>query len=112
MLATLSDPKGGRRFIAQKSSLRPLELRNTSPAIFFLPLNYTLYYFFDGDVYFLEVQLIYNVVLVSGIQQNDLVIHTYFYILFHSFSIMVYCRVLNIVSCAIQWDLVVHPLYI
>ena len=28
-------------------------------------------------IYFIEVQLIYNVVLVSGGQQNDLVIHTY-----------------------------------
>ena len=45
----------------------------------------------------------YNSMLVSGIQQSDSVI---------LFSIMVYYRILNMVSCAIQEDLVVyHSVY-
>ena len=50
----------------------------------------------------IEVQLIYNVVLVSTVQQRDSVIHIHIYILFHIFSIMVYPRILNIVPCSIQ----------
>ena len=48
--------------------------------------------------------------LISAIEQSDSVIHIlhYFYILF---SIMVYHRILKIVACAIQWDLVVYPIY-
>ena len=49
--------------------------------------------------------LIYNVVLVSGIQQNDSVIHIYMYIyifFFRFFSIIGYYKILNIVPCAIQ----------
>ena len=41
--------------------------------------------------YFIEVQLIYNVVLISAIQQSDSVIHIYIYTFFFIlFSIMVY----------------------
>ena len=50
-----------------------------------------------------EVELIYNVVLISTAQQSDLVMHTYihaFFVIF--FSIMFYYRILNIVPCAIQ----------
>ena len=43
----------------------------------------------------IEVELVYNVVLISAIQQNESVIHTYFSIFF---SIMVYHRILNIVQ--------------
>ena len=53
---------------------------------------------------------IYNVVLISSVQKSDPVIHTYIYIyilFFNILSIMVYHRMLNIVLCAIQWDLVV-----
>ena len=48
----------------------------------------------------IEVELIYNVVLVSGVQKSDSVIHIYilFQILFHDS----YYKILNIVSCAIQ----------
>ena len=62
-------------------------------------------------IYFIEVQLIYTVVLISAVQQSDSVIHmyTFFFILF---SIMVYHRILNIVPCAVQQDLVVYPSYI
>ena len=52
------------------------------------------------------MQLIYNVMLASGIQQSDSVIYIcifiYFYVIFHVLSIMVYCRILNMVFCAIQ----------
>ena len=50
-----------------------------------------------------EVELIYNVVLISTAQQSDLVMHTYIYafsVIF--FSIVFYYRILNIVPCAIQ----------
>ena len=61
--------------------------------------------------------------LISVVQQSDSVlyiyiytyththIYIYIYILFHILSIMVYHRVLNIVPCAIQEDLV-YPFYI
>ena len=43
---------------------------------------------------FLEVQLIYNVVLISAVHQNDLVTYMYtFFFIF--FSIVVYCRIVN-----------------
>ena len=50
-------------------------------------------------IYFIEVKLIYNVVLISAVQQSDSVIHISFFIFF---SIMVYHKILNIVPCAIQ----------
>ena len=54
-----------------------------------------------ADVFFfIEVQLIYNVVLISAVQQSDSFIHIHaFFFIF--FSIMVYHRILNIVPCAI-----------
>ena len=52
--------------------------------------------------------MIYNVVLISAVQQSDSVIHIYtFFFIF--FVIMVYPRVLNIVPCAIESDIVVYP---
>ena len=66
-------------------------------------INPTSFFFFAYvfKIYFMEVQLIYNVVLVSGVQQNDSVIHTYtFFFIF--FSIMVYHRIVNVVPCALQ----------
>ena len=47
--------------------------------------------------FFFEVYLIYNVVLVSGIQPSDSVIF-----FFRFFSIIGYYKILNIVPCAIQ----------
>ena len=50
-------------------------------------------------MYFIEEELVYNV-LISVTQKNDLVIHMLtFFILF---SIMAYHKILNIVPCAIQ----------
>ena len=48
----------------------------------------------------IEVQLIYNVVLVPGVQQSDSVIYTILFFIF--FYMMIYYRILNIVPCAIQ----------
>ena len=47
------------------------------------------------------MQLVYNGVLISAAQQSnsDIYIHTLFFIFF---SIMIYHRLLNTVSCAIQ----------
>ena len=49
---------------------------------------------------FIGVELIYNVVLITAVQQSDSV--TRIYILFQFFSIKVYYKILNIVPCAIQ----------
>ena len=53
-----------------------------------------------------EVWLIYNVVLVSSVQQRDSVIR-----ITYSFFI-VYYRILNLIPCAIQQVLVVYLFYI
>ena len=52
----------------------------------------------QNEFVFVEVSLIYNVVLVSDVQQSDLL---YIYI-YMSFSITVYYKILNMVSCGIQ----------
>ena len=62
--------------------------------------NLTQYYFILLFRSTIEVQLIYNIVLVSGVQQIDLIICVCS--LFHIFSIMVYHRILNISPCAVQ----------
>ena len=49
---------------------------------------------------FIGVKLIYNVVLVSAVQQSESVIHIY--ILPIIYSNMVYHRILNIVPCVMQ----------
>ena len=48
-------------------------------------------------IYLLEIQLIYNVVLVSGIQHNDSVIHIRIFL-----SIKAYYMILNAVPCAVS----------
>ena len=60
-------------------------------------------------LYFTEVQLIYNVVLISAVQQRDSVrhIHTFFFIFF---STIVKHRILNIAPCAYSWTLFIHSL--
>jgi len=49
----------------------------------------------------IEVQLAYNAVLFSAVQQSDSGIHIYIFF-FPFFSIMVYHWILNIVPCAPQ----------
>ena len=62
------------------------------------------YSYFSLNLFFIEVQSIYNV-LIFALQQSDSVIHIYpFFFIF--FSIMAYPRILNIVPCAVQYDLV------
>ena len=55
-------------------------------------------------LFLIEVQLIYNVVLIAAVQQSGSVIHIYMYthILFHILFIMIYHGLLNIVPRAIQ----------
>ena len=61
----------------------------------------------------MEVELIYNVVLVSGVQQSDSVIHECIYIFFFRFfSIIGYYKILRTVPCALQQVLVVYLFYI
>ena len=55
----------------------------------------------DFLVSFIEVQLIYNVVLISAIQQSDSVIHICTFFLNIPFHVA-YHRLLNIVPWAIQ----------
>ena len=66
------------------------------------------------NLFSIEVELIYNVVLVSRVQQSDSVLYIYIYIYTHThthsfsfFSIMIFYKILNTVCCTIQWDLVV-----
>lgn len=56
---------------------------------------------------FFEVQLICSVL---DIQQSDSDICMYMYMLFRIFCFMIYHRILTIVPCVVQQDLVVHPL--
>ena len=53
-------------------------------------------------IYFIEVSLIYNVVLISTVPPSDSVVHIYTHSFSYSFFIVVYHRILNRVPCAIQ----------
>ena len=60
---------------------------------------------FTLSLFSIKVWLIYNVVLVLGIQHSDSVIYTYIYIyifFFRFFSLTDYPKILTIVLCAIQ----------
>ena len=51
----------------------------------------------------IELQLIYNIMLVSSVQDRDSVIHTYVSpFFFRFFSLIGYYKILSIVPCAIQ----------
>ena len=68
-----------------------------------------LYSFFKKNI-LLKYSWFTNVTLVSAVHQYSYIIHVYIYIFFFIFfPIMVYHRILNIVSCAILQDLV-YPL--
>ena len=70
---------------------------------FFLFLTlHTLFKF----LFCIGLQLIYNVVLVSGVQQSDSVIHIHTLFFSKFFSHLVYSRILSRVPCAIQQVLV------
>ena len=64
--------------------------------------------------FLIEVLLIYNVVLVSGVQQSDSIIYIYRYryiLFFIFFSIIGNYKIWNTVPCAIQQVLVVYLFY-
>ena len=60
---------------------------------------------FGIKIFFIEIQLIYNVVLLSSVQQSASFIHIYIFF-FRLFSIIGYYKILNIVPCATQYVLV------
>ena len=60
----------------------------------------SIYLKFKKNLFCIEVLLIYNFVLVSGVQQNNSGIHIYFFSDF--FSFIDYYKILNVVPCAIQ----------
>ena len=65
-------------------------------------ITWFYFFFYIFNLFFIETELIYNVVLVLGIiQQSDSILYTYMF-LFIFFTIMGYCRILNIVPCATQ----------
>ena len=80
-----------------------------------------LKFYLKGCVFYIRVQLTYNVGLVSGVQHSDSVIHTYIcvcmYICLHSFlnsfPHIDYFRILSRVPCAIhQVLLVIYFIYV
>ena len=60
----------------------------------------------------IELQLIYNVVLVLDVQQNDSVIHTYVTIFLRFFFLIGCYKILSIFPCTIQQVLVGYLFYI
>ena len=60
----------------------------------------------------IEVELIYDVVIVSGVQQSDSVIHTHISIFSRLFSLIGCYKISSIVPCVIQYIFVVYPFYI
>ena len=59
--------------------------------------------------FLIEVELIYNTVLVSSVQQSDSIIHKYIFF-FRFFSIVGYYKKLKIIPCAIQPVFVIYLL--
>ena len=79
----------------RKSQTRQKQLNmgmNTCVCLYYSSSKFPTSLFFS-KIYFIEVQFIYNVVLISAVQQNKLVIYN----IFIFFSIMVYYKILNIV---------------
>ena len=73
-------------------------------------LGYSFFFFlfkgYQEHLFKTEVQLTYNTVLVSGVQQNVLVTyiytHTHTHTYFQLFSTIGYYKILTIVFCTIQ----------
>ena len=61
-----------------------------------------------GQAFQSEVQLIYNIVLISAVWQSDSIKHTHtnkhtnMFLFFRFFTIMAYHSILTIILCAIQ----------
>ena len=56
--------------------------------------------------------MLYNVVLVSGVQHSDSVIHIHIFFFFRFFSHIGHYRILSSVPCAVQEVLVGYLFYI
>ena len=68
----------------------PIHNYRNSLRFFFTPTPFIYF-----TIYFIEVQLLYKVILISAVKQSDLVIDIFIF-----FSIMVYYKTQNIVHCA------------
>ena len=82
-----------------------LSFRNQSVKFFIWQLFFLLFFFLT--TFLIELWLVYNAMLVSGVQQSDSVICISIYLsiylfFFRFFSIIGYYKILNIVPCAIQ----------
>ena len=77
-----------------------------------ITVTLSIFFFKFNFLFYIVVQLIYNVVLVSGVQQSDSVTHTHIPIFFRFFSLIGYYKILSIVACAIQQILVGYLFYI
>ena len=82
-----------------------------------LATHFMIFYMFQcqGIAFFKVLKMKYSwlsvLCLVPGVQHSDSIIHIYtFFFIF--FFIEVYCRILNVVPCAIQLYLVVYPSYV
>ena len=87
-----------------------------SSCSFLLSVNYLVcivcpfFYLIFVLFFLIEVQLIYDVVLVSGVQQSDLVSHIYMFI-FIFFPILIYYKILAIVPWLYSRTFVVVVLF-
>ena len=74
--------------------------------------HFLLYHSYFSAYFFIEVELSYNIVLITTVQQysDSIICVCTFFFLF--FSIMTDHRVLNVVPCTIQWGLVVDSFFI
>ena len=63
--------------------------------------RYLVFIFSFVCLFLIEV-FIYNVVLVSGVQQSDSVLHTHISIFFSDSFPIGYYKILSVVPCAIQ----------
>ena len=66
--------------------------------ISFLIVTWDIYLTNPRIVFLIEVYLIHNIVLVTGVQESNLII----YIFFSDFSILDYYKILNIVPCVVE----------
>ena len=68
-----------------------------------------MYIYMSFFIFFYIYKLYIFIYYIYYIQYYIYELHTF---IFYIFSIMVYHRILTIVLCAMQWDLVVYPSYI
>ena len=96
--------KGEIRVLTPEVSTRPLTSGRYSLGSF----RTSCFSFFKKNFFYWSI---YNIVLISGVQQSDSYIYVCIYIYFFLFfSIMIYHRILNIILCAIhKQDLVAYP---